>query len=238
MELNSKHLISCLSFYINKFIPVSSNSKSSLKFEKKGYREYLLCGSCETKLSRWENKLKSTLDELITENHSCLHIESIGDIKKISNIDYNYVKKAVLSIFWRLSISSLEIFASYDFGPYNEKLRFELNKDLSFPDSNFPIVLSKAIIAGQFRDGILMMIGRGRYGNNFIMQSVILNGFLFDLVMSEGRAIPKEILSFCIKDSGPAFMTTREFSDYGLPLDSFQERVTDQDITNFFNRHG
>jgi hypothetical protein len=220
----------------HKFKPISVDC-SNYKLEQKGYRENLLCSSCETKLSRWENKLRDTLEELITENYDNLSVCSFGDITHLDNLEYDSIKKAILSIFWRLSISRLPVFSDYNFGPYDEKLRCHLDSNSNFSNSSYPIMISKALIAGKFYSGILMPVERGRYGNDFIMQSIVLNGFLFQVLMSEGKPIPGEVLRFCIKDNGAAFMRTSDFSNYGLSLDNFQVRANDPDVVDFFKRY-
>ena len=39
----------------NRFKVISSNPKKRVKYEQKGFREYLLCDNCEEKIQKWED---------------------------------------------------------------------------------------------------------------------------------------------------------------------------------------
>jgi len=55
------------------------------------------------------------------------------------------------------------------------------------------------------------------------MQSVLLNGFVFDLLLSEDSKIPDEINLFCLNNNGTAIMELSDFSN----------RLKDQKIIEF-----
>lgn len=87
------------------------NSKVSNK-NNLGSKEFLLCKNCDNViLSQYENYFnqvwykKSVLPDIL--NHKDIH--SI-------NIDYNSFLLFHLSIFWRMSVSSIPTFRDIDFG--------------------------------------------------------------------------------------------------------------------------
>lgn len=118
---------------------IYENSKVSNK-NNLGSKEFLLCKNCDNViLSQYENYFnqvwykKSVLPDIL--NHKDIH--SI-------NIDYNSFLLFRLSIFWRMSVSSIPTFRDIDFGEkHNEQIRtMLLNNDNS---KNLYKIVVKAI---------------------------------------------------------------------------------------------
>jgi hypothetical protein len=65
-------------------------------YEQKGYRERMLCQSCETKLSKWEIYARALL-----MGGALLQYRREGTITWVEGIDYPRFKLFQLSILWR-----------------------------------------------------------------------------------------------------------------------------------------
>jgi hypothetical protein len=220
-----------------KFTAVAQDLGERLAVEQKGYRESLLCQACETKLSKWEGKLSQFSNELTTDVFTTCAASKIANVTCLNGVDYSNVKMAVLSIFWRMSLASHSIFKSYDLGPYTEEFRQILDQDCLPSEAAFPILIAKGLLDGQFLSGILFPVGRGRYGNNLIMQSVVLNGIVFDCIMTSTRSIPEEILAFSLLPSGRVRVPSRPYEELGMNIGEFTQRMKKEDVKNFYAKY-
>lgn len=116
-------------------LPISLQNANKLKFEQMGFREELLCRDCESKLSKWESKLKRDFVDIGNESSNFLSITKVRtDILKVENIRYDVFKRGLLSLLWRFSITLNPFFSSYQLGPYEEKLRVLLRGDGEIPE--------------------------------------------------------------------------------------------------------
>lgn len=221
----------------HKFVPIQVDNCSLHKIQQKGFREYLLCQACETKLSQWENVLSRFFNDLITHNTHTLSIKSYGGTDLVTNIDYDATKKSVLSILWRMSISKLPYFAGYDLGPHNEIIRHILDQNFAIVDRNYPILITKGLIGGRFLPGMLTSITRGRHANKTIIQSVVLNGFVFDIHITHSETISKPIESHNLQSVGSIKIPHIDFDDLGISFDEIQYRMMKDDVKAFYARH-
>jgi hypothetical protein len=220
-----------------KFSAFSLNKIENLPFEQKGYRESLLCDGCETKFSKWETELCLLINELTSDVYNRHKAQRIGSVTAISGIDYSKVKMAVLSIFWRMGIATGPLFVAYDLGRYGHEIRGILDSCALPTELQFPIHISRAFLDGKFLPGILMPMQKGRYENGFIMQSVVLNGVVFDCFMTSGRAVPDEIFKFSLRQDGDAFVPDRSYDELGMNMDALSERMKRQDVKAFYKKH-
>jgi hypothetical protein len=121
-ELRDSHIISEFlykSMYDEKhrFHVVAAGDLQS-SYEQKGYRERLLCQSCETKLSKWETYARGLLT-----GGTLLQYRREGTITWVEGIDYSRFKLFQLSILWRAAVATREFFSKVTLGPHAERLR-------------------------------------------------------------------------------------------------------------------
>lgn len=221
----------------HKLAAISKDSNDRLAVEQNGYREHLLCQCCETKLSKWEGKLSQLINEISNDVYGSCTVKRIANVISLSGIEYHSIKMAVLSIFWRMGIASHNLFFNYILGPYAEKLRLLLNNDISPTRTEFPVLISKGLIDGVFQTGILFPAGRGRYDNALILQSVVLNGIVFDCVMTDTRTIPEEIVTFALDPAGHVMIPSRPYEELGFNVGEIAARMKSNHVTSFFARY-
>lgn len=242
IDLRSSHIVPEF-FYkrvytkTHKFTAISKDPDERAVVAQQGYRERLLCQACETKLSQWEGKLNHFMNEVINGNYVKLTANRIANVTCLTGVNYAAIKMGVLSIFWRMDIASHTLFSCYDLGPYGEELRTLLDKSSVPTETEFPLLISRGILDGTFHAGILFPVGRGRYDNNLIIQSVVLNGIVFDCVMTKTRSIPEEIQTFSLNSAGRVFVPDRSYEQLGLDVGEFSARLKKADIKSFFARY-
>jgi len=221
----------------HKFTAISRDPDERVAVAQKGYREYLLCQTCETKLSKWEGKLSHLTNEVTSGNYVALTANQIANVTILTGVDYAPIKMCVLSIFWRMGIATHPLFSSYNLGPYSEKLRKLLYENIVPAETEFPVLLSRGLLDGTFHAGILFPVGRGRYDNNLIKQSVVLNGIVFDCIMTNTRIVPEEILAFALNPSGRVLIPDRPYEQLGLDVGEFSASLKKADVKRFYARH-
>jgi len=97
--------------------------------EQKGVRERLLCGDCEKKLSRWETYAAKVLDNITIPDQDTEPFITIDDI------DYRKFKLFELSVLWRVSVASHDLFKEIDLGPHEKRIRSFIYEE-SAPQAN------------------------------------------------------------------------------------------------------
>lgn len=105
------------------------------------------------------------------------------------------------------------------------------------PISEFPILLSKGLIDGKFLPGILFPMSRGRYDDNLIMQSIVLNGVMFDCFVTRTRAIPEEVLEFSLQPTGRVLIPSRSYENLGINIDEFSKKMKSTCVKSFYQKH-
>ena len=122
----------------------------------KNHELKLLCSECDgKKLGNWTNILKRHFDDIINRRSSFLDISltknNTEDITMVKGMNYDKVAKSLLSILWRMSISSSKIFEDINLGPYEEKIKIILEKDAPLSDDIIPITIFEVRNKGKHR---------------------------------------------------------------------------------------
>ena len=236
-ELRNSHIIS-EAFYSGLYdkkhraLPIQLEN-SNLEFIQKGIREKLLCADCEVKISKWENILKRALVDIGNLQSKFLKISKIGrNIIKVENLRYKEFKLAVLSILWRMSISSQKFFQSYNIGPYEEKIRNILLEEIEPREKQYPILVSRYELEGSFHSELLLGFPAGKYDNKFITQKFILWGHCFTIFVND-RLFPSISIDIFLRESGTLYIDTRSLVELAAP-DNVLSKLFDKDVEIMF----
>lgn len=100
---------------LHRFRVITTNPDTASRFVQKGLREHLLCGECEQHFGRWEHYAKEKLIDSIGLTSVPV---SRGVILK--GIDYANFKLFLLSILWRMGVSTLDEFKEVELGTHHE----------------------------------------------------------------------------------------------------------------------
>jgi len=206
---------------------------NDLRLIQKGIREKLLCAECEVKISKWESILKRDLIDIANIDSKYLKISRLENkILKVENIRYKEFKLAVLSILWRMSISSHEFFRSYSLGPYEEKLRNILFNCIVPPEKHYPMVVSRYELDGVFLPDIVMGFPPHRYDNKFSVQQFILLGHCFTIFVND-RKFPQLPIDIFLRESGVINIGTRKLANLASSK-SVLSKLFDKDVETMF----
>jgi hypothetical protein len=108
----------------HRFMQLSTNPDERTKPLQKGVREYLLCDKCEQQFSKYERYVSQ-----VYYHKEAKDIQQNDKVFIAEKVDYSLMKLFQLSILWRASISSLEIFGDVKLGPHEEILRTMLKTE-------------------------------------------------------------------------------------------------------------
>ncbi len=208
---------------------------SELKFIQKGIREKLLCGDCERKLSRWESVLKRDLVDIGNKRSKFLKISHVNKkLLKVEGIRYKEFKLAILSILWRMSITSEPFFVSYKLGVYEEKLRQRLiNEDIS-DERKYPIMVSRYELDGVFYPEIVMTFPPGKYDQMFTVQSFIIWGHRFMIFVND-KNLPKVSTEVFLRSSGKLYVDVCSLVELASPK-SVLSKIYNEQVESMYER--
>ncbi len=195
----------------------------------------MLCKDCECKFSKWENILKHDLIDFEKKSSSYLDIQEIkNEAIKVKNIRYKEFKLAVLSLLWRMSISSSNFYEDYNLGPYDETLRDILFNEKFVKESRFPIFVSRYELDGKFDPGLFMGFPPGRSGH-FIVQKFIIWGHCFSIFVN--NKMKQNILSTeeFLRETGELYIDIRSLTELASPK-SVISKIFDKNVQAFYDK--
>ncbi len=236
-ELKDSHIIS-EAFYSSLYdtkhraLPVHLE-KNKLELIQKGLRERLLCACCELKISKWENILKKDLVDIGNLESKFLKIKRINKgFIKVEKIRYKEFKLAVLSILWRMSVSSNDYFKSYSLGPYEEKIRVILESEMVPGEKQYPISVTRYELEDKFSSEILLGFPSGKVDNYFTVQKFMIWGHCFMIFVND-RKFPSININVFLRESGDLYIDIRSLLELGEP-NSVLSRLLDEDVHTMF----
>jgi hypothetical protein len=152
----------------------SDPAKRDLKGQK-GITEHLLCPNCDNeRLQRNEKHLSG----VIFGGHS-LGANVDGRLLTFSGYEFKRVKNGLLSILWRMSVSSRPYFAEVSLGPkHGEIIRLALLNDTELAEDQYPILVTAPAFEGQLLGNWMLPPEMARVGMNRVYRCLI-SGLLF-----------------------------------------------------------
>jgi hypothetical protein len=130
----------------NRFYEIGGKTKNIVQ---DGPKEYLLCDKCEQKIGRYEKYYKEAVH---LSRHGIEIIQADG-IAIIGNLDYNKVKLFLLSVLWRMSVSSLPQFADVSLANNEDAIRRIILEEKPGKSCEYPIAAIIPLIDGKMEEG-------------------------------------------------------------------------------------
>lgn len=179
----------------HRFFRLSTKGPKNKSFAQKGYREHLLCQDCETKFSRWESYAKQILMDggLEAANKFDWGYEFHG-------VDYSKFKLYLLSVLWRMGVSSLDMFEMVTLGKHEEKMRLALMADDPLDEHVYPVLFVAVILDGRFISDFIIPPSTAMNGSIHLYRCVI-SGILYTFCVGSHR-IEKHMEDFAIHRDG------------------------------------
>jgi hypothetical protein len=172
---------------LHRFEIITTNPDVKERYSQKGIREEMLCDNCEQLFARWEHYAKETFVD-----GNGLTAVNVKEGVVLKGIDYSKFKLFLLSILWRMGVSSLDIFKDVRLGTYHEKvLRTALlNSDPPVED-RYVCFLTALTLNGEARTEWIIPPTFVMFRNQHCYR-VLINGILYCFLVSK-RPAPKKL---------------------------------------------
>lgn len=189
----------------HRFFVMSNDPETPTTHKQRGLTERLLCKRCETHLSRFENYVRKLFYGGVEFNGT---IE--GNVYRMSEIQYTELKLCFLSILWRMSVSSLPLFAEVHLGPHEEPLRKMILAGEPGPASRYGFACLAPEIDGKvYSDLVLQPTLVRNSGHHFYR--LVIGGLVFIFVVS-GHNIEPFIQRFFVQEDGTWLLVKMDIS--------------------------
>lgn len=166
----------------HRFIPFTTEDSPNNKIEQKGYVEPLLCLSCETKFS----KLEGTAAKFLIEIGKGNFIEKLKEMELYSSKNFDDTKRCILSILWRMSISSLPFFSFYKLNSIvEENLRLVFDQNLPIEKFKYPILLTRILLEESTCNDLMALFNEAGVYKEYPLYTIVVFGFIFDIIINE-----------------------------------------------------
>jgi hypothetical protein len=167
-----------------------------------GPKERLLCSECEQRISRYEKYFK----EAVHLSRHGIEILQAGGEAVIRNLDYANTKLFLLSILWRMSVSSLPQCEAVALGEKEEFVRRMLIRSDPGGSRQFPICAIILLINGHMDERWLCTpFTSTRYD----VYALVIGGILYFVSVKEGHAYPSP--KYLLGESGDWTMPLLEY---------------------------
>ncbi len=182
------------------------------KYVQKGYREALLCRDCETILSKYERYVSLRW----YENH-LLPNQIPGDQLIIKGLDYARFKLFHLSVLWKASISTLNMYSEIGLGPHEENLRTMLLREEPGEEGLYSF-MAEVLVSDEENHIIHELVLQPRQTKR--LESTIcyfvFGGCIWYYMI--GRCTSKVFAPYLFSREGKLILRKRRLSDVPLPL--------------------
>ncbi len=132
----------------NRFYEIGSKTNNIVQ---DGPKEYLLCDRCEQKIGRYEKYYK----EAVHLSRHGIEIMQDNRIAVIGNLNYSKIKLFLLSVLWRMSISSLSQFTNVSLATDEEIIRKLILEEKPGRSQEYPIAAIIPLIEGKMAESLM-----------------------------------------------------------------------------------
>lgn len=206
-DLKNSHIIPEFFFKplydsIHRFHVLPSDPAKREKHEQKGFREFLLCGTCEIKLGRWEDYAKRAFVDA-----EGVQITTVKNRIIFRDLDYRRFKLFQISLLWRMGVSGLSFFEDVDLGPHGEKLRTALLNEDPLEPNEYPCILTAVKIDGRHYPDLMLPPSLIKWEGHHIYR-VLINSICFMFFV--GTHPPPAAINFVVLNKGNEMAITIE----------------------------
>lgn len=203
------------------------DEEAKSRIEQKGKREFLLCGECESKLSKYEKYADENLYGKNKNGEATLVNRSMSPdgrvfLYEFEGFDYASMKLFLDSLIWRLMVSQTICTPSYD-PCLKEKLRQSLFNETPLEEDEFPCLIHSIMTApGKILKGFILSPIEKKHGERTIL-SVLIDGFEYNFYVSE--ELPNDEINPFLQRNGELKVIGRLIYDMPELIEIVKERM-------------
>jgi hypothetical protein len=169
------------------FYELSTNQSVPERKQQRGFTERLLCAECDNR------RLQKNEDYFarVWTHGKLPEPQQHGRFLIFREHDYKRCKNFLLSILWRMSVSSLDIFNEVSLGPKHEEvLRARLLADREFDEREYAITVTAPFIEERLYEDFMLQPDSARLDGNRIYRCVIA-GMLYTFFVGSAPLRPE-----------------------------------------------
>lgn len=169
------------------FYELSTDHTIPERKQQRGFTERLLCAECDNRrLQRNEDYFAR-----VWTRGPLPEPQQHGRFLIFRNHDYKRCKNCLLSILWRMSVSSLEVFKEVSLGPKHEEvLRAGLLADREFDEREYAITVTAPFVDGRLYEDFILQPDSTRLDGNRLYRCVIA-GMLYTFFVGSAPLRPE-----------------------------------------------
>jgi hypothetical protein len=166
-----------------RYYELSPDPAEKEKPGQRGFTERLFCAECDNeRLQRNETYYAKMWNQgplQVPQEH--------GRFLIFRDHDYKRTKNCLLSILWRMSLSSHEVFKAVSLGAKHEEiLRAGLLADREFAEDEYAVTVTAPFFEGEFHEDLILQPDSHRLEGNRLYRCVIA-GMLYTFVVGSAR---------------------------------------------------
>jgi hypothetical protein len=183
-----------------------SESKQSMDLMQKGLREFMLCKSCEDKLSKYEKYVKVDFYENIKK------LKGDTNYYKINKLNYKAIKLFQLSVLWKAANSTNIYYKFVTIAPkHNEAIRAMLYNENPGKYFEYGCAMILLFKQNKLKDNFITVSDSNKYkGHNVI--SFVFGGIKWSFFVSSHMNTLDNINLF-IKEDGSLILPCKDISE-------------------------
>lgn len=203
----------------------SEETKSSI--QQKGQREYLLCGKCESKLSKYEKYADENLYGKNNNGKTVLVNASMTQngrvfLYEFEGFDYTSMKLFLDSLLWRLMVSQTIATPEYS-DEIKEKLRISLNNEAPLNEDEFPCIIQSIMTSpGEILKGFILSPREKKHEKRIIL-GVLIDGYEYNFYVS--KELPNDPIKSFLQKNGKLNVIGRLIYDMPDLIEIVKERM-------------
>jgi hypothetical protein len=226
-ELQNSHIIPEIFYDLvydekpRRFHVIPSNPSKKIEYKQQGFREHLLCRNCEGRFGQLEDYVKRAFIDGKIVDGKRTHATQTQDGMVLTNLDYKKFKLFLLSLLWRMSITTLDFFVNVSLGQKHEgKIRQALVSEDPLQPEDYPCIFERLTLGGKFYQDFILKpyCLRGA----FRIYLAVIGGVRFSFFVG-GCAAPKSFVSMSINKQDELFIGHTEIRDDSILYDSLIE---------------
>ena len=158
------------------------------------------------KLSRWEHYAQKVIFGDVTQL-----VATQGKFIRLGGISYTEFKLYLMSLIWRMGVSTLDFFAGVKLGPYEQKLRHRLIHDDPGEPHEYPCIITGVLFQGKFEPAWISPPNLVKVDNAHCYRCII-SGVLYCFYVTE-RGISIDASQVSINKAGNFLMSVERLED-------------------------
>lgn len=203
-DLVQSHIIPAFQFKPLKkgdgrYYELSTNPAEKERPGQRGFTEKMLCAECDNvRIQRNEDYFARLWNRGPLEAP-----QQHGRFLIFRDYEYKRVKNCLLSILWRMSLSTHEAFGAVSLGEKHEEiLRAGLLADREFAENEYAVTVTTPFFEGEFFEDFILPPDSHRMDGNRLYRCVIA-GMLYTFVVGSARIAPALLAMSLRKDEFP-----------------------------------